>query len=152
MTSKELKENHDRISDQIRSLNSELRDIESQMNVLHKERLSQLVGLCYRAGNDDYIKVIGVPDENPTMKGNVWNPYQIPVLVLPFDPKDGINTGLIPFYEDTAYSLACDSDDPVGTFFREHRQELSPQDFDARMKALLKGFLLDVDCSSIPGI
>ena len=145
MTSRELKENHDRISDQIRSLNSELRDIENQMNVLRKERLSQLVGICYRLDNGDYIKVVGLPVEKPSMSSGLkMDPYELPVLVLPANPKDNVqsDTGLLPFYEDVVYSDACNADDPVQRFVdHEGHKTIPQQEFDARLETYIGDFL-----------
>lgn len=151
------------IIEQIRRINEEQREIDSQITPLterrrelegrkmelYDQRLKVNVGRCFMAdtfshpGKYGFVKILDIPRPRQLMKGTDYNPYQYPVLYIPGVIRgEEISgeiypfVGFIPFEEDTLFSRSCDAEDPYDALSKEY-QEICGEAFEARFNMVV---------------
>lgn len=127
-----------------------IREIDRQMSTLNQERmqlreteidelqkkLRVTVGLCFRLPNGDCVKIIDVPQKQYTMMRTEFNEYQLPVLKVLAKGNTGRRLqgyDLIPLEEDTLFSRAADSPNPVACLVTVYKR-ITPEEFDAELE------------------
>lgn len=127
-----------------------IREIDHQMSTLNQERiqlreaeiaelqkkLRVTVGLCFRLPDGDCVKIIDVPQKQYTMMRTEFNEYRLPVLKVLAKGNTGRRLqgyDLIPLEEDTLFSRAADSPNPVACLVTVYKR-ITPEEFNTELE------------------
>lgn len=83
---KEIKEKLSILHKEINSLKLEARRLEDLERDIFLKKAAKHIGRCFCANNGVYYCVVGVPEVEHTLCGQVFNQYQYPVICI--DTKD----------------------------------------------------------------
>lgn len=119
------------IDQQISDLKKQRSELVKQEREDFKKQAQKNVGRCFKV-DGQYVKVIGIPQEEYTMTDVIFNEYQYPAIFLGF----GYDDSVIPFYEDTLFSAAWGEGYDRGMVY----EEIPVEEFNAEFERLLLQF------------
>ncbi len=139
------KDRIDEIKDSIRSVDSDIRRLETkkarfcdEIERIRRGRLEKVFGMCFRLNNGDVFRIMGFDEETVTMTGRSWNPYQLQAVRVRINGPE-FPDRFIPVAEEQIYTTASDCEDPVAEIRSEYN-EISPEEFEKIFNEALGSF------------
>ena len=119
------------ISNQITDLKIEYEKLRSNHIKELQDKLSKLVGMSFKDGDDIYFRIIDIPLVQYNKSCTSFNKYQLPALFFYNDPSIRGDVGRL-FIRDVI-SHASDADDPIECIRSEYT-EVPAEEFDAELE------------------
>lgn len=124
----------------IKEIDEQMRLLKIERDKLYKQEIENFkkdaqknIGRCFKTKRGEYVKVIGIPQEEITMTGYRFNEYQYPALFLMDDIQ--------PFEIDTLFTAAWEK----GHFqYDGSYEEITKEEFNAEFEKKLESFKRNV--------
>lgn len=119
------------ISNQITDLNIEYEKLRGKHIKELQDKLSKLVGMSFKDGDDIYFRIIDIPIVRYNKSYISFEKYQLPALFCYNDPTIRADVGRLIIRG--VISHASDADDPVECIRQEYT-EIPAEEFDAELE------------------
>ena len=119
------------IRNQITDLKIEYERLRSDYIRELQDKLSKLVGMSFKDGDDIYFRIIDIPLVQYNKSCTSFNEYQLPALYCFNDPTIRADVGKLAI--ETIFSTASHAEDPIECIRSEYT-EIPAEEFDAKLE------------------